>query len=120
MSTNPLASPARAVVLVLLAALCVGAWAVHLLALTSLARLNEDHHSVVWVMQAVTVLCAVPCLITVAVGWSAVRRTGVPEDEGSPIGRTVFLAWMAIAVGLFNLLLVVLEAVYVVLINRNA
>jgi hypothetical protein len=120
MSVERLSRPAHGVVLILLSGLSVAAWAVHVFALTALAGLNQRHHDVIWIMQAVTVVTAIPCLLTMALGWSAVRRTTTPEDEGSPTGRTVFLAWMALAIGTLSLVLILLEAAYVSLIDRYA
>jgi hypothetical protein len=113
MNTTRLASTAHGVTLTLLSALCVGAWAVHLFALISLARLDQLHPEVIWVMQGATVLTAIPCLLTMAIGWRWWRETSTPADEGSPMGRTVFLCWMAMFVGAFNVALIVLEAIFV-------
>ena len=120
MSTASLASPTRAVVLVLAAGLSIGAWAVHLFALTSLARLDEQHHGVVWIMHAITVVCLIPCVAALGVGWVSLRPTRTTEGEGSPIGRTVFLAWMTIVIAAFNVVLIVVEAAYVVLLGGHA
>jgi hypothetical protein len=120
MSTDPLGRPAHGVVLALAAAVSVGAWAVHVFALTSLVRLNQLHHGVVWIMNGITVLTAIPCLVAIGLGVAVLRRTSTPESEGSPIGRTVFLAWMAVATGGFSLLLILLEAIYVIAIDRYA
>ena len=119
MSSTRLASPAHGVALVLLSGLSVGAWAVHVFALTGLARLHQRHPDVIWVMQGVTVLTAIPCLATIGVGWWWLRGNSVPAEEGSPTGRTIFLCWMAIFVGAFNLLLIVLEAIFVSFLHGN-
>jgi hypothetical protein len=116
MSPDRLGSTAHGVALALLSGLCVGAWAAHVFALTSLARLDQLHPDVIWIMQGVTVMTAVPCLATIGIGWLWLRETSTPEDEGSPTGRTVFLCWMAIFVGLFNLALIVLESIFVAML----
>ena len=120
MTTEAWARPRRGVLLALVSALAVGAWAVHLFAVASLARLNQQHQDVVWIVALITLVTAVPCLVAVAVGWAAVRESGVGEGAGSQLGRTTFLGWMAIVTGAFNLLLIVLEAVYVLTIDRYA
>jgi hypothetical protein len=113
MTTSRLASPAHGITLILLAAVSVGAWAVHVFALSALARLHQHHPGVIWVMQGTTLLTALPCLAAIGVGWWWLRGTTTPSDEGSPTGRTVFLCWMAILIGCFSLLLIVLEATFV-------
>ena len=115
-----LASPARGVVLILLAGLSVGAWAVHVFALASLADLRRTHREVSWAVHATTVVTAIPCVVTVAVGWWWLRRTTTAADEGSPTGRTVFLCWMALFVGLANLLLIVGEDAYASVLHSYA
>jgi hypothetical protein len=120
MSTVRLGSTARGVTLILLSSLCVGAWAVHLLAITSMARLHQRHSSVIWAMQGVTVLTAIPCLVTIALAGWWLRDNATPGDEGSPAGRTVFLCWMALFVGIFNLLLIVLEETFATLLHGYA
>jgi hypothetical protein len=119
MSVTPLARPARGIALILLSGLSVGAWAVHVFALAGLARLHERHPDVIWVMQGVTLLTAIPCLVTIALGWWWLRATSTPGEEGSPTGRTVFLCWMAIFIGLFSLLLIVVEATFVSLLHGH-
>ncbi len=116
MTTARLGSTAHGVALVLLSALCVGAWAVHVFTLTSLARLDQLHPDVMWVMQGATVLTAMPCVVTIAIAWKWLRESSTPADEGSPTGRTVFLCWMAIFVGACNLLLIVLESIFVAML----
>ena len=64
-------------------------------------------------MEGVTVLAAIPCVATIGIAWWWLRETSTSADEGSPIGRTVFLCWMAIFVAAFNLLLIVLEMIFV-------
>jgi hypothetical protein len=120
MSASKVASSAHGVVLVMLSGLSVGAWAVHVLALSSLARRNQLDTEVIWLMQAATLVTAIPCVVTIAVGWMTARRAGTDEGEGSPGGRTVFLGWMAVLIGSFNLALILLEAVYVSAIQRYA
>jgi hypothetical protein len=120
MTSETWARPRRGVLLSLVAGLAVGAWAVHLFAVAALARLDQQHHVVEWVVALVTAVTAVPCVLAIVIGWAAVRQSGVEEGSGSPLGRTVFLGWMAVVTGAFSLLLIVLEAVYVLTIDRHA
>jgi hypothetical protein len=120
MSDARVATSGHGVLLVLLSALTIAAWTAHLFAMTALARLNQLHPGVIWWMQAVTVVTAVPCLVVLAVAWSSVKRADAPEGEGSPMGRSVFLAWMTIVVAGFNLVLILLEGAYVSLLSRHA
>jgi hypothetical protein len=119
MTTESLARPSHGVVLILAAAASVGAWAAHVFAVAGLARLDQTHAHVEWVMNALTVLLVIPCLVAIQLGVVAVRRARAAEGEGSPLGRTTFLGWMAIAVGGFNLLLIVLEEIFVIAIGPH-
>ena len=118
-TTGSLARPSHGVILILASAASVGAWAVHVFAVASLARLDQTHAHIEWVMNALTVLLVIPCLVAIQLGVVAVGRTRAAEGEGSPLGRTAFLGWMAIAVGGFNLVLIVLEEVFVLAIGPH-
>jgi hypothetical protein len=120
MSSARLASPARGVALILLSALCIGAWAVHVFVLISIARLHQQHSDLIWVIQGATVVTAIPCAVTVAIAWSWLRGTTTPGNEGSPVGRTVFLCWLALFIGICNLVLIGLEATFVSLLHGYA
>ncbi len=52
--------------------------------------------------------------------WHVHRLRSTSEEEGSPAGRTAFLAWLAVILGATNLLLIVFEGSYVFLIDRHA
>jgi hypothetical protein len=120
MTHERLVEPRVGALLALASGLAVGAWAVHLFALTALARLDQLHPRLDWVLVAITVVTALPCMLVIAFGLAVLRAVHAPEAEGSPMGRTVFLAWMAVVIGAFNLLLIVLEAVFVTAIDRRA
>ena len=113
------ASSKNGVILALLSALAVGAWAAHVFATAGLARLRESHPGVEWVMHGATLLTALPCLLAIAVGaWHAKRLRG-EEGDGTPQGRTIFLAWMTIVTGAFNLVLIVAEDVFITLVHGH-
>ncbi len=113
-------STRHGVVLLLASGVSIGAWLLHLTSLASLVDLSQHHPGVVWVMHGITAATALTCAGVIALGVVGTRRTHAPEAEGSPVGRTAFLAWMAIIVGSVNLLLILYEGSYVLLIDRHA
>jgi hypothetical protein len=126
-ATAPAASPTagvaatrHGVVLVLASALSIVAWIAHLSSLASLVELSRTRDEVVWVMHALTLALSLVCVAVIVLGIWYVRRTTGQEGDGTPMGRTTFLAWMAIITGSFNLLLILLEGSYVVFIHRHA
>jgi hypothetical protein len=113
-------STRHGVVLLLASGVSIAAWLTHLVSLASLVDLSERHAGVVWVMHGLTAVTAVTCVGVIALGVTAARRAHASEAEGSPVGRTAFLAWMAIITGSVNLLLILYEGSYVVLLDRHA
>jgi hypothetical protein len=108
------------VVLLLASGISIAAWMTHLVSLASLVDLSERHAGVVWVMHGLTAVTALTCIGVIALGAGHARRAHASETEGSPVGRTAFLAWMAIIAGSVNLLLILYEGSYVVLLDRHA
>ncbi len=93
------------------------AWIAHLSFLASMGAAVCRDASLVWVVHAAT---AVTGGATVA-GIVACRRLLVTftDDEGQPTvsGRTRFMALLGVAVGAFNLALILLEGIYFPLIR---
>jgi hypothetical protein len=97
-----------------------GAWMIHLSAVASLVDLSRTSGWAVFAMDAVTVVTALVCVVVIVAGAVVLRRARRPEDDGSPVGRSAFLALLAIILGATNLLLIVFEGSYVHLIDRHA
>jgi len=107
------------VVLALLSGLAVGAWAVHVFAIAGLARLHESHPNVEWIMHGATLATALPCILAIGVGAWHLKRLRGEEGDGTPQGRTIFLAWMTIVTGAFSLLLIVAEDVFITMVHGH-
>jgi hypothetical protein len=115
------ATTRTAVTLVLATSLTVAAWLIHLSALASLA--GEARHSTpaLVAMNLITVVTGLVCAAVIGLGaWHVHLLGSTGEGEGSPAGRTVFLAWLAVILGATNLLLILFEGSYVFLIDRHA
>ena len=107
-------------VLLVACLVATAAWVVHLTALASLVELSRSSTAALWAMHGFTVAMAAVCVGVIVLGRRTGRRCTVPEDHGTPAGRTAFLGWLAVVVGATNLLLIVFEGSYVVLIDRYA
>jgi hypothetical protein len=119
--TVPAAASARTATILLLGIIAsVGAWMVHISALASLVELSRRSGGAVALMDALTVVTAAICVAVIILGIRALRRCDRPEGDASPIGRTAFLALLAIILGATNLLLILFEGSYVHLIDRHA
>jgi heme/copper-type cytochrome/quinol oxidase subunit 2 len=105
-------APRHAVALVAAMALSLAAWTTHVVALSSLVPLRRRHPGAEWVMHAVTVVTALVCVGAIALGVRYRRRATGAEADGTPDGRTHFLATMTILVAAANLLLILFESVY--------
>ena len=96
----------------------IAAWMIHLVAEASLAARRESHPSVVWAMQALTVLLVALVVAGMRVSWSF-ARAGDIESSGSPAGRTTFLGLVGLVIGALDLLLIVYEGVLIAVLRRS-
>jgi len=90
----------------------IPAWAVHLLALSALTRYSCNVPSTRWTLHAIT---AVTLLMAGAATAMAGRMVRAGGDETSPEGpgRLAFLGRLGLIIGATDVLLIVLEEVYV-------
>ncbi len=95
----------------------IGLWLIHVGTEISLAGYSGTHHRVEWVMNALTFLLAALAALTTFAAWRVVGRH--PQDEGhvSPDGRTAFLGWLGVFIGIVDVVLIVLEGVYLVVLR---
>ncbi|MBV8949302.1 MAG: hypothetical protein JOZ99_00385 [Actinobacteria bacterium] len=91
------------------------AWTAHLVVLTALATyLYEGGSGVTFWMHVTTALTLAPTLVALYLAWRMVRHASeVDESDPGPEGRTRFLGELALLIGAINLMLIVLEEVYV-------
>jgi uncharacterized membrane protein len=95
----------------------IGAWTIHIVALASIAHYACLHPRVHWVMHALTAALGLVCVVCAVVAWTLARRAGAVAGDGEEAGDEPasirFLAYVAVAVALVNLLLIVAEGLYV-------
>ena len=97
----------------------IGAWTVHLLAVSSLAREACLRAGTIWVMHAITAACAAATILALVFAWQFARQPG--EDEsGFAEGRERFLGRLGLLISAINLLLILGEGSYVELVRRCA
>ncbi len=88
-------------------------WLVHLATLGALAVYIGDHPSKWWTAWVDTGLCAAGTIVCILAAIAIGVSMDAPEDDGSPEGRTRFLAWHGVLAGLANLALILAEGSYV-------
>jgi hypothetical protein len=98
----------------------IGAWIIHITVEASLVESSRSHEAVVWLMQLLTVVTALIAAAASWLSWRLVVRSRATEAEGSPAGRTAFLGWFGLITGLLNVTLILVEGVYLVVIDRSA
>jgi len=96
----------------------IGAWTIHIVASAALVRYVCEHPNLKWVMHALTVGLALVCVGCILL----VLRTALlpgedAEDSGSTTANVRFLSRVAAAVAAFNLVLIVVEGIYVVFLH---
>jgi hypothetical protein len=94
----------------------IAAWTVHMVALASLVELACERPGFEWVMHGLTVGLALVCLACLGIGLRGARLPN-GEEAGSTTASIRFLSHVAIAVAIFNFVLIVFEGVYVVAID---
>jgi hypothetical protein len=119
-AADPMGSTRTGTAMLLGVVAAVGAWMIHLSAVASLVELSRTSGWAVAAMDALTVATAAVCVAVIVAGAVVLRRCRRPEDDGSPVGRSAFLALLAVILGAANLLLIVFEGSYVHLIDRHA
>lgn len=97
----------------------IGAWTVHMLALTSLVKFVCNHHGFEWTLHVITALTAGATLAGMAYCWGMARAS---DDEESPSvpARTRFLGLAGLLMNSINLALILLEGSYVLFIKPCA
>jgi hypothetical protein len=90
----------------------IAAWTVHIVALASLVNLACDHPRVEWVMHGLTALLGLVCIGCLAI---ARRYMRLPNggDSGSTHANLHFLGQLGVAIAIVNLILIVVEGIYV-------
>jgi hypothetical protein len=88
------------------------AWLVHLIALAALTQYSYNKKGGTFWMHLTTVVTMIATLVAMWLSYQMVRKAGAPESEPGPAGRTRFLGELGLMVGVVNLMLIVLEEVY--------
>jgi hypothetical protein len=100
--------------------LSIAAWTVHIVGLAALVQYVCEHPGVEWVMHGMTIGLALVTLLLMLLCIPGARLPDGDEEAGTATANVRFLSRVAIAVGGANLLLIVVEGVYVVFIDPCA
>ena len=96
----------------------IAAWLAHLVFASSFVRYTCTTHGVSWVQHLVTAVCVAITLHAMSVAWGLlVEGRAAPEDAGTPAGSNHFLGLLGLLFGAANLLLILGEGSYVILIH---
>ena len=86
----------------------VAAWAVHLVALASLARLGCDHDGARIAMHAITAGCLAVAVLAVVLA-ARLAATGEDDSGTSTASRLKFLGLLGLIIGLVQIGLIIVE-----------
>ena len=100
--------------------LSIAAWTVHIVGLAALVQYVCGNPEVEWVMHGMTIGLALVTLVLILLCVPGARLPDGDEEGGSHSASLRFLSRVAIAVGSVNLLLSVVEGVYVVFLDPCA
>lgn len=90
----------------------IPAWALHLLALSALTRYSCNVPSSRWTLHAITAGTLAIAVLATLMSWRLVRG-GAEETSPEEPGRMAFLGRLGLIIGATDVLLIVLEEVYV-------
>ena len=94
------------------------AWMAHLFFASSFVRYTCNTHGVTWVQHLVTAVCLAITLHALWVAWGLFTEgRDASEDAGTPAGSNHFLGVLGLLFGAANVLLILGEGSYVVLIH---
>jgi hypothetical protein len=95
-------------------------WMAHLGSMAALVAYVGNHPHMWWVFWLDTGVCAAGTLLCMLVATLIGLRVPASEREGTPEGRTRFLAWQAVLAGTANLALILAEGSYVLFLTSAA
>jgi hypothetical protein len=96
----------------------IGLWTIHVLAEISLVRYSETHEWAVWVMHSLTVALASLTLVLTIRAYQIAVAAKSSESRLSPSGRTAFLGWFGVAMNASNLVLIVVEGIFLATVRN--
>ncbi len=95
----------------------LAAWTVHIVSFAALVQYVETHHHR-WIFTVGNIVCVAVALAAMGLSRLMIRAAGdASEDDGTPAGRIKFLGMLSMASNGFNLALILLEGVYVYIVN---
>lgn len=98
----------------------IAAWTVHVLAAASIVPYAENHGWAFWVVHALTIALAAFTLVLTVWSVHIARTASTAESRLSPAGRTAFVGWLGAAMNAANLLLIVVEGIFVAVLHSHA
>jgi hypothetical protein len=106
----------------------VPAWAVHLVFEAAMVHFTNEHHGWEWTLHAATIFTAMLTIAGIAICWDLFRRAEharrnapplADEDDSSDIALSRFLGMLGVIVGVANLVLILVEGFYVLVVRHG-
>lgn len=92
----------------------IGAWTVHALYLAGVGRLVCTRPSTMTTIHLVTAATITVCVVALALSVRLVRRGSGPDADDTTPARARFLGLLGVALGAFNIVLIVVEALFAI------
>jgi hypothetical protein len=97
----------------------IAAWLIHLSFVSSFVQYTCNVSGVVWVQHLVTAITAAVTVWTMVLSARLVREAGATDEAaGTPAGRTRFLGILGLLFGAIDLVLILTEGFYVILVHH--
>lgn len=92
----------------------IGAWTVHAVYIAGIARLACTRPSSMTTIHIVTAATLAVCAAAIALSVRLVRRGARPDAADTTAARARFLGLLGVAIGVFNLVLIVAEELFAI------
>jgi len=102
----------------------IPAWIAHLTFLAAMVPYTDEHPGWDWTLHAATAITALVTLAGIAVCFDLWRRAGVTEPDSdttdlNPSALSRFIGFFGLVTGVTNLVLILAEGSYVILVRRG-
>jgi hypothetical protein len=106
----------------------IPAWAVHLVFEAAMVHFADEHHGWEWTLHAATILTALVTVAGIALCYDLYRRAEqsrrseppmADEDGSSDVALSRFLGLLGVILGVANLVLILVEGFYVLVVRHG-
>ncbi len=97
----------------------IGAWTIHLVFFAAYVQYSCNEAGTLWVMHLVTVVTLAMTAAAMWMCWRMMRKADGDEASDEEGGRAQFIARLGLMIGALNFALILLEEIYLIVLNSR-